>query len=43
MPLRPEAATRRVQLAMARGEVPFREGHSVYLNRIEGQVRLRWM
>ena len=41
MPLRPEAASRRVQLAMARGEVPFREGHSVYLNRIEGQVRLR--
>ena len=41
MPLRPEAASRRLQLAMARGEVPFREGHSVYLNRIEGQVRLR--
>ena len=41
MPLLIAAASRRVQLAMARGEVPFREGLSVYLNRIEGQVRLR--
>ena len=41
MPLRPVAASRRVQLAMARNETPFREHHSVYLNRIDGQVRLR--
>ena len=41
MPLRPAAAGRRVQLALDRGEHPFRQGHSVYLNRIEGQVRLR--
>ena len=41
MPLRPAAATRRLRLAMERGERPFREGHSIYLNRIEGQVRLR--
>ena len=38
MPLRPAAAGRRVQLALDRGEHPFRQGHSVYLNRIEGQV-----
>ena len=32
---------RRLRLAMARNEEPYREGHSVYINRIEGRVRLR--
>ena len=41
MPLRPQAASRRLRQAMDRGELPFREGHSVYLNRVEGRVLLR--
>jgi hypothetical protein len=34
-------ALRRLRLAMARNEEPYREGHSVYINRVEGPVRLR--
>ena len=34
-------AARRLRFAMERGEQPFREGHSVYINRVEGAVRLR--